>query len=289
MGPPVWVIPKPSAIPEQIFREGGRSAHSAVAHRRGTGQLAQRIAQERPPIIVAAAGRHREGRRLGHSRHGTASGNYSPRTLNHFARPGCTLDIRRRPRRSSRRAIEVDVAEVNGRGLSTIRVSGLYPHIVLARETQQRRLGRGKWPALFWATLTVLRRSAFMDLRLGLENAERRYRAPLVFIGNNKYLMEGFDIGTRERVDAGTLSIYVTQRRGRLRLLALALRALFGRLHQAADFEALTADAVEITAGRKLVHVAMDGEVALMEAPLRYRIRPRELRVIVPRRLPPEP
>ena len=65
-------------------------------------------------------------------------------------------------------------------------------------------------------------------------------------------------------------------------MLRLALHALVGRLRQARDFDALSATELLIETRRKRLHVAADGEVWPMTAPLRYRIRPGALRVIVP-------
>jgi diacylglycerol kinase family enzyme len=84
----------------------------------------------------------------------------------------------------------------------------------------------------------------------------------------------------------GLLSVYVTQRRTRWALFALGLRALFARLRQARDFEATTAQTLSIESRRRHLHVATDGEVALMETPLHYRVHPLALRVVVPQ---PEP
>ena len=82
-------------------------------------------------------------------------------TLNHFAKdlniPLVLEDAAKTI--AAGHSIAVDVGEVNGRTFINNSSLGLYPHIVRHRETQQRRLGRGKWPALAWATLTLLRRS----------------------------------------------------------------------------------------------------------------------------------
>ena len=94
--------------------------------------------------------------------------------------------------------------------------------------------------------------------------------------------MEGFNIGVRQRLDAGRLSLYLTRRGSHARLLMLGLRALVGRLHQADDFEATTAESIVIETQRNRIHVALDGEVTMMETPLNYRIRPQALRVLVP-------
>jgi diacylglycerol kinase family enzyme len=205
-------------------------------------------------------------------------------TLNHFAKDlGIPLELEAAVRTiSAGHVASVDVGEVNGRIFINNSSLGLYPQIVRHRETQQRRLGRSKWPALVWASLTALRRSPFMNVRLQVDQVEHQYKTTFVFIGNNEYVMEGFNIGQRTRLDGGQLSIYVSHRRGRGGLVTLALRALFGRLQQAKDFQALAAQTLEVETRREHLHVATDGEVTLMDTPLSYRILPGALRVITP-------
>ena len=95
--------------------------------------------------------------------------------------------------------------------------------------------------------------------------------------------MDSFNIGMRERLDRGELSIYITHGTSRLKLIALALRAVFGRLRNDKDFLALRSNEVKIQTSRKRVRVAFDGEIEVMEAPLHYHVRSRALRVIVPK------
>ena len=95
--------------------------------------------------------------------------------------------------------------------------------------------------------------------------------------------MESFNIGLRDRLDKGVLSVYITNRIGRLRLLGLAVRAFVGRLRDDKDFLALSSNEVKIQTRRKRLRVAFDGEIEVMETPLQYRIRQRALRVIVPK------
>jgi YegS/Rv2252/BmrU family lipid kinase len=205
-------------------------------------------------------------------------------TLNHFARDlrlpldlDAAIDVI-----ASGREIGVDVGEVNGRLFINNSSLGLYPDIVLDRERQRRRLGRGKWMALLTASLHALRRYPVLSLAMEVDGRPLRRRSSFVFIGNNEYRMEGFEIGERAGLSDGMLSLYVTQRTGRFGLLRLALRALFGRLQQARDFDMVRAAQIVVDTPRRRVHVAADGEVLVMETPLTYRIRPAALRVIVP-------
>jgi diacylglycerol kinase family enzyme len=205
-------------------------------------------------------------------------------TLNHFARDNrVPLDVGQAIAAIAQgHRIEVDVGEVNGRLFINNSSIGLYPDIVLDRERQRRRLGRGKWTALAAASLHAARRYPVLKLALDVDGQPLHRRSAFVFIGNNEYKMAGFEIGARERLDRGVLSLYVTQRTGRFGLLLLALRALFRRLEQARDFDSLLAARVVIETPKSHMRVATDGEVVVMRTPLEYRIRPRALRVLVP-------
>ena len=209
-------------------------------------------------------------------------------TLNHFAKDlGIPLQLEAAVQLIGSAAPRpTDVGEVNGRVFVNNSSLGLYPDIVRDRERQQKRLGRGKWPALVWASLAALRRYPFLTVRLSVDGKEATRRTPFVFIGNNEYRMDGFAIGERAGLDDGRLSLYVAQRPGRLRLLQLAFRALTGHLRQARDFDVLLASDIVIDSGHRRLRVAMDGEVTLMTPPLRYRIRPHALKVLRPAATP---
>jgi diacylglycerol kinase family enzyme len=206
-------------------------------------------------------------------------------TLNHFAKDlGIPLDLIDAVRNLATGVPrEVDVGEVNGRIFLNNSSLGLYPDIVRDREKQQRRLGRGKWPAALWATLAALRRYPFLSMRLTVNGETLARRTPFVFIGNNRYTMEGLAIGERDHLDDGLLSLYVAQHPTRLGLLRFAFDALCGKLGSERDFDVLEAAGFEIDTHHRQLHVATDGEVTLMKPPLRYRMRPGALTVLVPR------
>ncbi|MDQ1640567.1 MAG: hypothetical protein QOF62_3906 [Pyrinomonadaceae bacterium] len=175
----------------------------------------------------------------------------------------------------------VDLGEVNDHVFVNNSSLGLYPSIIREREKQQR-LGWGKWPAYVWAAIAVLRRYPFLNIRLEVDGKEFASRTPFVFIGNNEYQMETLNIGGRTCLDAGDLSLYVTNRTGRIGLVRLAWRALFGGLHQEKDFLAMCTKEIWIDSKHKRIRVALDGEVTIMEPPLHYRVLPGRLRVTAP-------
>ena len=210
-------------------------------------------------------------------------------TFNHFAKDlHIPLDLAAAARTIvTGHAILIDVGEVNERIFVNNSSLGLYPHIVHHRETVQR-LGHGKWPAFVWAALTVLRRYPFLEVRLSAGGRELKTRTPFVFVGNNRYEMESFNVGRRAHLDAGELSLYVMNRTNRLGLLRLGLRALFKRLRKSEDFIATTLSEVWIETRHRRIRIATDGEISVMETPLHYRVRAGALRVMVPEETPTE-
>jgi YegS/Rv2252/BmrU family lipid kinase len=205
-------------------------------------------------------------------------------TLNHFARDlGIPFDLETAAETIIEgHATEVDVAEVNGRVFLNNSSLGLYPLIVREREKRQR-LGFGKWPAFIWATIQSLRRYPLLDVGLRVNDELLHRTTPFVFVGNNEYAMDLFNIGLRNRLDRGELSIYITHGTSRLKLIGLALRAVVGRLRNDKDFLELRSNEVNIQSAHKRLRVAFDGEIEVMKPPLQYRVRSRALRVIVPK------
>lgn len=206
-------------------------------------------------------------------------------TLNHFAKDlGIPLDPDDAARLLAEgRTTRVDVGEVNGRYFLNNSSLGLYPTLVRERERLQERGGYGKWSAFLRAAFAVLRRYPFVSVRLEADGQRLIRRTPFVFVGNNRYELEAFNVGGRARLDRGELCLHTTRDTGRLGLARLALRALFGRLGRDKDFDSLCAREVWVETRRARLRVATDGEVTVMRSPLRYRVLPGALCVVVPR------
>jgi diacylglycerol kinase family enzyme len=204
-------------------------------------------------------------------------------TLNHLAKDlGMPLEIEAAVDViTQQRLAQIDIGEVNGRYFLNNSGLGLYPGIVHEREQQQAQ-GRSKWLAFFSALLIIIHRYPLLTVRLSTEARELRRRTPMVFVGNNEYELQGLNMGSRRFLNRGKLFLYVTREMSRWRLLKIGLAALFGRLGDTRDFDAISVREVSVQARRRRLRVALDGEVVVMRLPLRYCIHPAALRVIVP-------
>lgn len=207
-------------------------------------------------------------------------------TFNYFARNlRIPLDLEGAARNLIEgHAVPVDVGEINGRLFLNNSSLGLYPSILREREQVYRRWGRSEWAAYLSVALTVARPRHLLNVRLSTDGKVLARRTPLVFVGSNEYQMESFNLPGRACLDAGELALYLVHPTGRLGLLHLALRTLLRRLRPAEDFQMWCAKEVWVETRRKRLRVALDGEVAVMETPLHYRLLPGALRVIVPGR-----
>jgi diacylglycerol kinase family enzyme len=208
-------------------------------------------------------------------------------TFNHFAKDlGMPLDLDDAARVIAGGFVRrIDVGEVNGRTFVNNSVLGLYTGVVRERDSQRKQMGRNRWVALGRAAVTAFRRFPMVEVEIESDGDSVRRTTPFVFIGNNDYELPLFPSGGRSCLEDGRLCLYVARATGRVRMVGTALRALVGGLRESEDLERMRTAAVVIRSRKRRLRVLLDGEVVYLEPPLRYRTRPRALRVLVP---PPE-
>jgi len=259
----IRIVPKGADVTElakQLFREGYRSLVAAG----GDGTVRS----------VAAAVVHTEA----------ALGILPLGTLNHFAKDlKLPTDLAGAVRVLSTGIMRaVDVGGVNGHIFVNSSGLGLYPLLVTERE-KLRRMGESKWVAFLRAAVAIFRRFPFVHVRLALDGQLLNRRTPFVFVGNNRYRMEGISIGSRDSLNEGVLFVVVAHHRiGRWGLIRLPFRALFGHIRKQRDFAVFITKEVRITSRRRRLLVSLDGEVMPLATPLDYRTQPGALRVIAP-------
>jgi YegS/Rv2252/BmrU family lipid kinase len=274
------------SLRERFIAFGIKAEVHLAASGREIVQLAREAAEGEADLIVAGGGdgtistvaieASAAGKTLGILPLGTLN-NFSkdlgiPQNLNAAVRVIAEGEVR-----------QIDLAEVNGRVFINNSSIGLYPKMVVRREQQQHKLGRGKWSAALWASLRLFRISPFLKVDIEIDGKTFERKTPFVFVGNNEYEMDMYNIGRRPSLEEGKLSLYFLHRQGRAGLIMLLWKTVTGGLKQWKDFEAVATDHVTIRARRRRIRVAFDGETDLMRPPLEYRIRPKALKVIVPR------
>ncbi|HEX2886301.1 diacylglycerol/lipid kinase family protein [Vineibacter terrae] len=206
-------------------------------------------------------------------------------TRNHFAKDlGLPLGLEAAVAVIARaQATAIDVAEVNGRVFINNSSIGAYPFMVLDRDRRRSMHGLAKWSAMALAAIRTLWKFPRRRLAIVVEGRSMPHKTPCVFIGNNEYSLSLPDLGGRARLDCGELWLSVVRPRNRLALLWLGLCAVIGRTDLTDDLTTQCATEVEIRSRASRLPVALDGEVEIMRPPLRYRSRPKALRVFLDR------
>lgn len=205
-------------------------------------------------------------------------------TLNHFARdlgipfalPEAALVIAKGNER------RVDIAEMNDRIFVNNSAIGLYPLMVLDRDTQQRRLGRSKRLAMLVASARTLARFHHQRLTLTINDEHARVDTPLLFVGNNDYRLELPAAGQRDRLDDGKLCVFLTRSKSRIGFVAATFRALAGRSRPDDMVRLDDVERLRVETRRGWLTVSLDGETLRLKPPLDYRIRKKALKVIAP-------
>jgi diacylglycerol kinase family enzyme len=180
-------------------------------------------------------------------------------TRNHFARD---LGLDREDPLAAVEAFSgverrIDVGRANEQLFLNNVALGLYARLVHRREHHRSRrdaLARAR-------ALLLLLRERGKQQELSLDGG--RLPASVVLVANNAYELDLFNVGERARLDEGRLYLYV----------ASGWRPQTWEERSGTDFT--------IESETRL-QAAMDGEAVELEAPLRFSIEQRALRVLVP-------
>ena len=204
-------------------------------------------------------------------------------TLNHFARDaGIPADLVQAAALLKRhRAVNVDVGVVNERVFVNNVSIGGYAQMVQERLRLEAR-GRSRRVASIAAIARTWVHLRSVRVQLSVDGTEIARRSPLILVGNGAYVVSGLDLGSRDEIADGKLSLYVTPGTGRLGVLALPVRALLGTLEAHEKFEVFTADTIAMHVAPRHLAVAIDGELVTLATPLSFEIRRRALRVLAP-------
>jgi len=185
-------------------------------------------------------------------------------TRNHFARD---LGLDRDDPVAALEAFEggerrVDVGRVDGRLFLNNVSLGVYALLVHRRERHRRRRA-----ALARARALLLALRDHGGRRPFLIDGEPVH-ARVVLVACNAYSLDLFSIGERERLDEGRLHLYVPK----------GLRRV--------TWDERSCTELTIETPRPSIRAAVDGEPERLQSPVRLRVEPRALRVLLP--APPE-
>ena len=186
----------------------------------------------------------------------------------------------------------VQVGAVNERIFLVNASIGLYPRMLEERELDKKQFGRSRFVALISGIKTFFSPHRRMRITLELDGKQHALRTSTLFVGNNRLQMEQVGIAPlSDALEDGKLAAIAPKSVGKLGMLGLMLRAMFGRLGEADNlitfsFRRMTVKPRKFY-GKRRIKVATDGEVTKMNTPLEFRVLDGQLLLLKPAAVEP--
>ena len=133
-----------------------------------------------------------------------------------------------------------------------------------------------------WNQLVASTKRFLFEAHFGAVGHTTSKKISSIFIGNNTYTFDGFNIGARESITEGKLFIAILNSMHTLDLVRLFIKAIAKTALNDTSLNVVGLQECTIESKKNTLLVAYDGEVKLMISPLRYTVLPKVLKVIVP-------
>ena len=203
-------------------------------------------------------------------------------TRNHFALDlGLDRDDPRKSVDAFRDAVErrVDYATVNGRFFVNNVSLGVYATIV--QEEGYREAKSDTTKQLLPELLGNAEKP--FDLQFTTPEGEEVDGAFLIMVSNNPYVLgPSMDVSQRRRLDSGRLGVFAVSAATGTQAAEVVTLALAGRGSRSGHAFQFDCDSFEVRSRSGTAFAGVDGEALELPTPLRFRIHPRGLRLLVP-------
>lgn len=195
-------------------------------------------------------------------------------TLNHFTKD---LDI---PQSipdaleyfKSAKKLKIDTGQVGDKVFINNSSIGVYSDSLEDREEHKRKFG--KWPAIITSIFMTLFRFRTYNVELN----GKKYRTPLLFVGNNKYEPRGLTY-KRSQFSEGLLCVYMILGDSRRHLVLATINLILGRKKSSSTLKYFSTKNLVISTYRS-IRVSRDGEHEKMSSPLTYKIKKSSLWIL---------
>lgn len=207
-------------------------------------------------------------------------------TMNRLARDlGLPIDAKQAVEAlSEARVKHIDMGEVNGHYFTCNSFIGIPPRMTAQRQNMRGKPFGERMRGYLGVVRKVVASRKRMALRIDDGTRVQSVRALSVAVSNGPYAEVPTLIWPkRETLDTGELGLYVSKHRSVLGIGWIMAKALVGKWRtDDPNFYISAGKDITIASKRTNVRVANDGELELLQFPLRYKIHPQVLKVLVP-------
>lgn len=176
----------------------------------------------------------------------------------------------------------IDVGEVNGRLFLIKAVLGTPTKLARLREARRGRMTLRALLRIIAAAFRLLGRDPPLVVTLESGGERRRLRTRALAVVNNDFEEGLGQVFARSRLDAGHLTVYAALNLSARRALRLGLAMALGSWRRTPGLVRFETTEVTIESRRRTLRVMLDGELRQLRTPLRFRISPKALDILVP-------
>mgnify|MGYP001182232442 CR=1 FL=1 len=178
---------------------------------------------------------------------------------------------------------QIDIGEVNGRLFLHMAAVGFVAGIAAAREKVRGRFGFLEFISFSRFFARRLARSRRMALAIAPDEGEARVERAQAFAVVCSEFSEGFGrMFSRDKLDSGTLTLYVVKHLSASDLVRLTLGMFLGRWRQDEALRIEHVREVTVDTRKPTLKVMLDGEIVSIETPLVFKVRPLALTMVMP-------
>lgn len=179
----------------------------------------------------------------------------------------------------------VDLGRVNDRIFHTLAGLGYFAEVARARAQVREDvdLPFARYIAAARASFRAFVRPGVLHLSIEAPDRQRDVSAYALIVSNNRLSATGFE---RERLDEGLLEAHFAEGEGLGPRFEAAIDILAGRWRENPAIDTLGAPRLTVHARRPRLWLSIDGELARLDAPLRFESLPGALAVLAPPRPP---
>lgn len=184
----------------------------------------------------------------------------------------------------------IDAGFVNGELFLCCASIGTMPQASVYRENLRMANKLVMIPQLFWFVLNNLDKHKRERVVLEHDGKMDRFRTPSVVVSSNRYadsLKLTESNFKRRSLDGGEMAAYIATTKTRTAHLRLLARLLLGHWLNDPDVTEIVAKEFKLYSSHKKQLVSIDGEVSKMRPPLTFTLKPKHVRVLVPRQEAP--
>jgi len=121
-----------------------------------------------------------------------------------------------------------------------------------------------------------------MEVDIDNGHSRMKLRVLSMVVSNNPYVEKPSLMMAKNGLQHGVLAAYISQHPSGWGMMRAVLRGMLGRFKSDPKIAHFEARQITVTARRSRVRLSNDGELEVVNLPLRYSIRPAALKVIVP-------